>query len=147
MRPPKPADPRRSALMSRVRQRGTEAELAVGAVLRQLGISYGLNVTSLPGSPDFANRRMRWAIFVHGCFWHRHTGCKRATVPKTNEDFWRDKFLTNRVRDARAIRDLRRFGFRVSLVWECQTEDPDGLVAQIRRTVTGSHPAREMKDC
>src|SRR5437762_9074643 len=96
MRPPKPADPKRSYLMSRVRQRGTDAELAVAAALRQLGISYRLNVTSLPGSPDFANRRRKWTVFVHGCFWHQHTGCKRATVPKTNADFWRDKFHANR---------------------------------------------------
>jgi DNA mismatch endonuclease (patch repair protein) len=139
MRPPKPADPRRSALMSRVRQRGTEAELAVAAALRRLGISYRLNVMSLPGSPDFANKRMKWAIFVHGCFWHRHTGCKRATVPKTNEDFWRDKFLTNRVRDARAIRQLRRLGFRVSLIWECQTENPAQLVARLSARLAKLH--------
>ena len=133
MRPPKPADPRRSALMSRVRQRGTEAELAVAAVLRQLGVGYRLNVTSLPGSPDFANRKMKWAIFVHGCFWHRHTGCKRATLPKTNQDFWRDKFLANRVRDARAIRTLRSLGFKVSLVWECQTEDSTRLLVRLTK--------------
>jgi DNA mismatch endonuclease (patch repair protein) len=131
MRPPKPADPRRSALMSRVRRRGTEAELAVGAALRELGANYRLNVTSLPGSPDFANRKKKWAIFVNGCFWHQHTGCKRATVPKTNENFWRDKFLTNRVRDARAIRALRRVGFRVALVWECQTEDAARLTTRL----------------
>ena len=131
MRPPKPADPRRSALMSRVRQQGTEAELAVAQALTRLGIRYRRNVSSLPGSPDFANRKLKWAIFVHGCFWHQHTGCKRATIPKTNECFWRDKFLANRLRDARAIRKLRRIGFRVSLVWECQTEDPARLVARL----------------
>jgi DNA mismatch endonuclease (patch repair protein) len=128
--------------MSRVRQRGTEAELAVAAALRRLGISYRLNVASLPGSPDFANQRMKWAIFVHGCFWHRHTGCKRATIPKTNEEFWRDKFLSNRIRDARAIRELRYLGFRVSLVWECQTEDPADLIARVRRAIVGSRSMR-----
>jgi DNA mismatch endonuclease, patch repair protein len=117
--------------MSRVRQHGTEAELTVAAMLRQLGIYYRLNVTSLPGSPDFANRKMKWAIFVNGCFWHQHTGCKRATVPKTNKDFWRGKFSTNRLRDARAIRELRRLGFRVSLIWECQTEDAAWLAVQL----------------
>ena len=135
MRPPKPADPRRSALMSRVRQRGTEAELAVAVALRKLGVRYRLNVTSLPGSPDFANRKMRWVIFVHGCFWHRHTGCKRATFPKTNADFWHDKFLSNRTRDARAIRELRHLGFKVSLVWECQTADTADLVGRLRRAL------------
>lgn len=139
MRPPKPADPRRSALMSRVRQRGTEAELAVAAALRKLGISYRLNVTSLPGSPDFANRKMKWAIFVHGCFWHRHTGCKRATLPKTNEEFWCHKFLTNRLRDARAVRELRRLGFRVALVWECQTEDPARIAIRLTRRLRQAH--------
>ncbi len=83
MRAPKPSDPGRSALMGRVRQKGTEAELAVGRALRALGAAYRLNVETLPGSPDFANRKRGWAIFVNGCYWHHHRGCKRATVPKT----------------------------------------------------------------
>jgi DNA mismatch endonuclease Vsr len=123
MRPPKPDDPKRSALMARVRQRGTDVELAVGLALRKLGASYRLNVRTLPGSPDFVNRTRNWAIFVHGCFWHRHTGCARATMPKTNETFWRDKFAANRRRDAQALRELRRLGFRVGIVWECQASD------------------------
>jgi DNA mismatch endonuclease (patch repair protein) len=133
MRPPKPADPRRSALMSRVRQRGTKAELVTAAALRRLGISYRLNVSSLPGSPDFANRRRMWAIFVHGCFWHQHTGCRRATVPRTNTDFWRDKFLTTRVRDARALRELRRQGYRVVVVWECEAANAERLRERLQR--------------
>jgi DNA mismatch endonuclease (patch repair protein) len=133
MRPPKPADPRRRALMSRVRQRGTDAELAVATALRQLGVTYRLNVISLPGSPDFANRTGKWAIFVHGCFWHQHTGCKRATVPKTNTDFWHDKFLTNRGRDARAIRELRRLGYSVVVVWECEVANVDRLSQRLQR--------------
>lgn len=78
--------------MSRVRQRGTKAERSVAAVLRDLGLNYRLNVRSLPGSPDFANRAGRWVIFVHGCFWHQHRGCPRATVPKRNREFWSEKF-------------------------------------------------------
>lgn len=123
MKAPKPEDPRRSALMGRVRQRGTAAELRVAAVLRSLGHAYRLNVRSLPGAPDFANRSRRWAIFVNGCFWHHHTACRRATVPKTNDAFWRDKFETNRRRDANAIRTLRRRGFKVAVVWECETKE------------------------
>jgi DNA mismatch endonuclease (patch repair protein) len=133
MRPPKPADPRRSALMSRVRQRGTEAELAVAAALRRLGIRYRLNVASLPGSPDFSNRKRKLAAFVNGCFWHHHRGCKRATVPKTNEAFWQEKFRANRARDARSIRELRRHGFHVFLVWECETDDEAGLTTRLQR--------------
>ena len=131
MKTPKPPDSMRSALMSRVRQKGTSAELAVGAALRSLGLSYRLNVRALPGSPDFANRSAKWGVFVHGCFWHHHTNCKRATVPKTNEHFWRTKFAANRVRDAKAIRSMRGSGFRLAVIWECETENPITLHAKL----------------
>jgi DNA mismatch endonuclease Vsr len=114
------APPSRSALMARVRQRGTAAELMVGAVLRSLGASYRINVRGLPGSPDFANRTRKWAVFVHGCFWHHHAGCKRATVPKTNRAFWQEKFISNRKRDRKAVFNLRRWGYRVAVIWECE---------------------------
>lgn len=135
MRPPKPEDPKRSALMARVRRRGTAAELVVGAALRRLGESYRLDVKALQGSPDFANRKRGWAVFVHGCFWHHHKGCKRATVPKTNEAFWRGKFADNRARDARAVRALRRAGFRVAIVWECETVDPVALGVKLSKVL------------
>ncbi|MBN8873449.1 MAG: DNA mismatch endonuclease Vsr [Rhodospirillales bacterium] len=108
--------------MSRIRQSGTAAELTVGRLLRRTGLVYRKNVRALPGSPDFANRRRRWAVFVHGCFWHHHTGCGRATVPRTNRAFWTGKFVQNRTRDAAAIRRLRRAGYRVVLIWECESE-------------------------
>ena len=134
MRPPKPEDPRRSALFARVRQKGTSAELAVARALRELGLAYRLNVKALPGSPDFANQRRKWAVFVHGCYWHHHTGCRRATVPKTNAAFWRGKFRDNRARDARAIRALRRAGFRVAIVWECEAlAGGEGLRRRLER--------------
>ncbi len=135
MRPPKPRDPKRSALMSRVRQRGTAAELVVGATLRALKTRYRLNVRSLPGSPDFANRKRRWAIFVHGCFWHHHTACRKATVPKENEAFWRQKFTANRTRDAQAIRALRRLDFRVAIVWECAISDARALADRLSKVL------------
>lgn len=133
MRPPRPADPRRSALMSRVRQRGTDAELVVASTLRRLGVPYRRNVVSLPGSPDLANRKRKFAAFVNGCFWHHHRACRRATVPKTNEIFWREKFSANRARDARSIRALRQGGFLVILVWECETENEDALTERLLR--------------
>jgi len=108
--------------MRRVRQRGSAAELAVAAALRSLGAAYRKNVRALPGSPDFANRKRKWAVFVNGCFWHRHTGCRRATVPKANNAFWIGKFADNRARDAKAILALRRAGFRVAIIWECQVD-------------------------
>ena len=109
--------------MQRVRQRGTDAEERVARTLRQLGIHYRRNVKGLAGTPDFANRRRRWAIFVNGCYWHHHKGCARATIPKRNRDFWTEKFAANRRRDATKIRALRRAGFRVVLIWECEVLD------------------------
>jgi DNA mismatch endonuclease, patch repair protein len=135
MKPPRPQDPRRSALMARVRQRGTAPELAIAETLRALGAAYRLNVKSLPGAPDFANKKRRWAIFVHGCFWHHHTGCKRATVPKTNDGFWKEKFRANRARDAASIRSLRNAGFRVAVVWECETHQAKRLEARLSKVL------------
>lgn len=138
MRPPKPADSRRSALFARVRQKGSAPERAVAAALRKLGAAYRLNVRSLPGSPDLANKTRKWAVFVHGCYWHHHTGCRRATVPKTNEAFWRDKFRANRLRDAKVIRALRRAGFTVAIVWECRADDSTVLAARLSKVLESS---------
>lgn len=111
-----------SARMAGIRQRGTKIETLVAAELRDLGIHYRKNVKSLAGSPDFANGSRRWAIFVNGCFWHHHTGCRKATVPKTNTEFWISKFRANRRRDAKTINELRADGYKVVVVWECQSE-------------------------
>ncbi len=119
--------------MQRVRQRGTDAEERVARALRELGIPYRRNVKGLAGSPDFANRRRGWAIFVNGCYWHHHTNCPRATIPKRNREFWIEKFEANRRRDATKIRALRRAGFRVVLIWECeaQAERARGRLAKL----------------
>jgi DNA mismatch endonuclease Vsr len=122
-----------SARMARIRQAGTHAELAVRAALRCLGLSYRLNVRSLPGSPDLANKRRGFAVFVQGCFWHQHTACARATIPKRNTEFWTAKFEVNRKRDARAIRELRQAGYRVIVVWECQAPRSAALLVRLRR--------------
>jgi DNA mismatch endonuclease, patch repair protein len=112
-------DPQTSQRLARQKQLSTGTELCVALQLRGLGIRYRKNVKTLPGSPDFANASKRWAIFVNGCFWHHHTNCRRATVPRNNEGFWRSKFARNRSRDARAIRELRRRGLSVLILWEC----------------------------
>ncbi|MDD1526164.1 very short patch repair endonuclease [Bradyrhizobium sp. WBOS7] len=113
-------DAETSARMARIRQKGTKIEAAVASALRDLGLHYRKNVRKLPGSPDFANRSKRWAVFVHGCFWHHHTGCYKATIPKSNRRFWLEKFRDNKRRDARSARLLRREGYRVLVIWECQ---------------------------
>lgn len=126
-----PTDPARSALMKRVRRSGTPAELVVAEVCRSSGLAYRLNVRSLPGSPDLANKARRWAIFVNGCYWHHHTGCARGTVPTRNREFWIGKFIANRRRDAAKIQQLRAAGFRVLLVWECEVADEARLRSRL----------------
>ncbi|WP_283843169.1 very short patch repair endonuclease [Bradyrhizobium sp. Ce-3] len=124
-------DPETSARMARVRRKGTKIETMVSTVLRDLGAHYRKNVKTLPGSPDFANRSKRWAVFVNGCFWHHHKGCARATIPKSNRDFWVAKFRDNRRRDARNTARLLRAGYRVIVVWECQEDQIRGKLTKI----------------
>lgn len=120
-----------SARMAGIRRAGTQIEILVGNVLRAADAHYRKNVKSLPGSPDFANKARRWAIFANGCYWHHHTGCRKATIPKRNTAFWTEKFMANRVRDARAIRALRRDGYRVVVIWECEKSVISTKLAQI----------------
>jgi DNA mismatch endonuclease (patch repair protein) len=120
-----------SARMRTVRQKGTRPELVVRRALAGLGHRYRLGNRDLPGSPDIANRRHRWAIFVHGCFWHRH-GCKASTTPTRNREFWEAKFLRNVERDRRASDALRARGYTVIVIWECETKRGlDGISASL----------------
>jgi DNA mismatch endonuclease, patch repair protein len=113
--------------MKRQGRRDTAPELAVRKALRDLGHRYTVKNSDLPGSPDAANRYRHWAVFVHGCYWHQHPGCPRATIPKANREWWLDKFNKNRERDERAIRELRDQGFDVEVIWECETRDSVAL--------------------
>jgi DNA mismatch endonuclease (patch repair protein) len=113
--------------MGRVRQAKPAREEAVAAWLRDHGLRYRRNVRTLPGRPDFANQRARFAIFVHGCYWHRHSGCRRTTTPTRNRDFWLDKFAMNIARDAARIAELEEAGLRAITVWECETEKAASL--------------------
>lgn len=121
--------------MKRVRRTRTSAEERVATTLRAIRAFYRRNVGSLPGSPDFANKRAGWAIFVNGCFWHRHTNCRLAGIPKRNMHFWMEKFSDNRRRDAAKARSLRAAGFRVAIVWDCQTRDAAKLALRLRRKI------------
>jgi len=112
-----------SARLGRIRQHGTSAELTVRKLLHSLGHRFRIRNRDLPGSPDIANRSRKWAVFVHGCFWHRHAGCKRTSTPSRNREFWLDKFSANITRDARVQAALRASGYRVVVIWECETED------------------------
>lgn len=128
-------DPARSALMKRVRQSRTPPEDAVAAACRAIGLRYRRNVRSLPGSPDLANKRQRWAIFANGCFWHHHEGCQLAKVPSRNADFWSEKLAANKARDARKIEALEAIGYHVVVVWQCGTKDRDALVDRLKRSL------------
>jgi DNA mismatch endonuclease, patch repair protein len=109
-----------SARMALVRRSGTAPELAVRRVARAIGLRFTIRNSDLPGSPDLANRSRRRAVFVHGCYWHRHSKCSRATMPKQNFEFWRRKFKRNMERDASAVKALKALGFRVAVIWECE---------------------------
>ncbi len=111
-----------SERMRAVRQRHTKPEVTLRKLLWTLGVRYRCNDRSLPGSPDIVNRNGKWAVFVHGCFWHGHDGCRKATVPKRNTAFWLEKISTNRERDRRKADALRELGLEVVTVWQCQIE-------------------------
>src|SRR3569833_6543 len=114
---------RRSWLMSQVRRSDTKPEIAVRRALHKMGLRFRLHSSSLPGRPDVVLPRWRTVIFVHGCYWHRHHRCRKTTTPSTNRAFWNQKFAANVERDRRCRRALRKAGWKVLVVWECQTAD------------------------
>lgn len=125
-------DPMRSRIMSSVGQKRTKPEMAVRRALHALGYRFRVNMKGLPGSPDLVFTKRRKAIFVHGCFWHRHPGCRYASEPKTRREFWQQKFSANIERDARQKKELEELGWKVETVWECETRDPDRLIERLR---------------
>ncbi|MFC5343563.1 very short patch repair endonuclease [Brevundimonas staleyi] len=133
----------RSEQMSRVKGRDTRPEWIVRRALHGAGLRYRLQARDLPGRPDIVFRSRRLAVFIHGCFWHRHDDpdCRLTRTPKTRVDFWEAKFAANQVRDARDLAALRDAGWTVITIWECQLRDLralDALVETIRAA-----PARE----
>jgi DNA mismatch endonuclease (patch repair protein) len=126
----------RSEIMRRVRRKDTPQELEVRRMLYGMGYRYRINVKGLPGTPDIAIRSRRKAIFVHGCFWHRHN-CYLATTPKTSVEFWQTKFEQNVERDKRNERMLKTLGWTVMTVWQCQLEKPDLLKKRLKRFMDG----------
>lgn len=113
----------RSENMRRIRSSGTQPERIVGQALSAIGYDSRFQVADLPGRPDFVIEGSKVAIFVHGCFWHRHPGCRFATTPATRPDFWKEKFEKNVIRDSDARDALRLAGWRVLTCWECATKD------------------------
>ena len=114
---------KRSWNMSRIRSKNTKPELIVRKVLHNSGIRYRLHARNLPGKPDLSNKSKKFAIFVNGCFWHQHKGCKRASIPKSNTDYWIPKLEKNVNRLRENLETLDIMGYRTAVIWECEVND------------------------
>lgn len=114
---------KRSAIMAQVKSKNTAPEKAVRSLLHRLGFRFRLHRTDLPGTPDITLPGRRAVVFVHGCFWHQHPGCRHSTRPASNREYWDIKLDKNASRDATNIRLLRKLGWKVLIVWECQTTE------------------------
>jgi DNA mismatch endonuclease, patch repair protein len=123
----------RSELMSRIRSKNTTPEKVVRSVLHRMGYRFRLHVKELMGRPDIVLPRFRTVVFVHGCFWHRHTGCKLAYNPKSRVEFWQEKFEQNILRDAKVREGLKKEGWRIVVVWECELSNLHLLEKRIRK--------------
>ena len=122
----------RSWNMSRIKGRDTTPERTLRSLLHRAGFRFRLHDTKLPGRPDLVLPKYRAAVFVHGCFWHRHQGCKNAANPKTNVDFWQEKFRGTVERDRRNAAALTALGWRLIVVWECELKrNPESVTRQV----------------
>jgi DNA mismatch endonuclease (patch repair protein) len=134
-------------MMSGIRGKDTKPEITVRKALFAAGYRFRIHRRDLPGAPDVALPRRMVAIFVHGCFWHMHAGCKNAKLPSTRADFWRSKLAGNVERDRRAIEALRSSGWRVLTCWECATRDPEiaaALPAILDKWIAGEETLGEI---
>ena len=136
-------------MMSGIRGKNTKPEILIRRALFSAGYRFRLHRRDLPGVPDVVLPGHKVALFVHGCFWHMHAGCKNARLPSTRPQFWRDKLEANVARDRRNIEDLLACGWRVLTVWECATRDPitvASLSASISQWIEGKEPRGEFSD-
>lgn len=122
---------KRSWNMSRIRSRDTKPELLVRSILHQAGYRFRLHVSKLPGKPDIVLPKYKTVIFVHGCFWHRHRGCKYAYTPKSRVKFWEEKFRQNIARHKTVTTELKRLGWQVLVVWECEVSEPEKMLKNL----------------
>lgn len=131
--------------MRRVRSADTRPEMRVRSLLHRLGFRFRLHRKDLPGKPDIVLPKHRTVVFVHGCFWHRHEDCRRASLPATRQDYWIPKFARTVERDRQNQDRLRQLGWRVILVWECEIKDAGKLAARLKREVPGEPLLYEAK--
>jgi DNA mismatch endonuclease, patch repair protein len=131
---------RRSWLMARVKMSDTSPELRVRKCAHAVGLRFRLQRRDLPGRPDLVFPKRKIVLFVHGCFWHRHAGCRKTTTPKTRAEFWQGKFDRNVERDRETAAELTRLGWKVVTVWECETVDREALSGLLERTCLRCDP-------
>ena len=123
--------------MANVRRADTSPELRLRKILHARGYRYQLHRKDLPGSPDLVFPSRKKVVFVHGCYWHHHTGCQKATIPKTRTSFWLKKFADNRERDRRKCHELSTQGWDVFIVWECELKDETNLIRRLTKFLDG----------
>jgi len=117
--------------MGRIKGRDTKPEILVRSMLHRAGYRFRKNVKELPGKPDIVLPKYKTVIFVHGCFWHRHKGCEETTTPKSNAEFWENKFERNVANEKKHTRELRNLGWRVITIWECQLKNPEQVLRRL----------------
>jgi len=122
---------RRSWNMSRIRSSNTKPELIVRSLLHRMGYRFRLRSKDLPAKPDVVLAKYRTALFVHGCFWHRHAGCKFAYTPKSRLEFWETKFNANMARDKKVEKVLLEIGWDPFVIWECELADLESVREKI----------------
>ncbi|MFH0984498.1 MAG: very short patch repair endonuclease [Candidatus Omnitrophota bacterium] len=129
---------KRSQVMSRIKGKNTKPEILMRQILRRLGYRYHLRSKHLPGKPDIILPRRKLAIFVHGCFWHYHGRCREGRIPSTRRSYWKPKLLANRDRDAKKRSELKKLGWKILTVWECQIEKkPEAIVGKLTKVIYG----------
>lgn len=137
--PDPPISLERSRLMARIKGKNTRPEMIVRKWLHAAGFRFRLYRRDLPGKPDLVLPKWRLALFVHGCFWHQHPGCKRASTPKTREAFWGSKLALNVTRDARQAAELEALGWTVAVIWECETRNQAILGQRLAQILEGAN--------
>lgn len=120
-------------MMRRVSKRNSKPEILVRSLVHRMGWRFSLHRRDLPGTPDIVLRRRHAIILVHGCFWHQHQGCKHATRPLVNLEYWEPKLARNAARDVRVKAELEALGWQVIVVWECETKDTGALADRLAR--------------
>lgn len=140
----------RSRTMAQIKGKNTGPEKIVRSLLHRMGYRFRLHCKQLPGTPDIVLPKYKAVIFVHGCFWHAHEGCKRAAIPTTHREFWEKKIFGNRARDDRNIAALESLGYHCLIIWQCELKNEQSLRQRLsdflpERKMTGENRGRSFK--